>query len=89
MQTVNQQECELLSFQDLPKAAQKEFQGSYEGVENSSFFQYEDTYWNISDFLRSETYPPWDAYLTLNAFCTLAIKVNYSGDGLTVAKLLN
>ncbi|MFS9546061.1 ABC transporter, partial [Klebsiella pneumoniae] len=51
------------------------------------FFHYQDSVYDIADFMRDDRFPEWHAGYPLNAFAMLMIRVTDSGDAIDIGLL--
>ncbi|MFS9546141.1 ABC transporter, partial [Klebsiella pneumoniae] len=51
------------------------------------FFHYQDSVYDIADFMRDDRFPEWHAGYPLNAFAMLMIRVTDSGDTIDIGLL--
>ena len=78
----------LESWLDLSPAEQKEMDHVEPDEQTSSrFFHYQDSVYDIADFMRDDRFPEWQAGYTLNAFAMLMIRVTDSGDTIDIGLL--
>lgn len=78
----------LESWLDLSPAEQKEMDHVEPDEQTSSrFFHYQDSVYDITDFMRDDRFPDWHAGYPLNAFAMLMIRVDGSGDTIDVGLL--
>ena len=78
--TTNHIYRDVLRYQDLNISVRKEIEGSYEGVEESQFFIYKNTVYDLSDFMVPESttiFGGWDGYCTDSFFSAIVIKFKY------------
>lgn len=69
----------LESWLDLSPAEQKEMDHVEPDEQTSSrFFHYQDSVYDIADFMRDDRFPEWHAGYPLNAFAMLMIRVTDS-----------
>lgn len=54
---------------------------------SSRFFHYQDSVYDIADFMRDDRFPEWHASYPLNAFAMLMIRLTDSGDTIDIGLL--
>ncbi|WP_242627987.1 hypothetical protein, partial [Klebsiella pneumoniae] len=78
----------LESWLDLSPAEQKEMDHVEPDEQTSSrFFHYQDSVYDIADFMRDDRFPEWHAGYPLNAFAMLMIRLTDSGDTIDIGLL--
>ncbi|HED1651929.1 TPA: ABC transporter [Enterobacter hormaechei subsp. hoffmannii] len=78
----------LESWLDLSPAEQQEMDHvEYDEQSDTRFFRFQDSVYDIADFMRDDRFPEWHAGYPLNAFAMLMIRVTDSGDTIDVGLL--
>lgn len=89
----------ILHWDQLTEAEQNLRFGMYDGIEESSFFEYKDCLYDLNDFLRvndnlngrgtdHELYG-WDGYHNESFFSSVLVKLDDSGDSVKVGLALS
>ncbi|EDF8370629.1 ABC transporter [Salmonella enterica] len=78
----------LESWLDLSLEEQQEMDHvDFDKQTDTRFFHYQDSVYDIADFMRDDRFPDWHAGYPLNAFAMLMIRVTDSGDSIDIALL--
>lgn len=78
----------LESWIDLSPEEQQEMDHvDFDEQTDTRFFHYQDSVYDISDFMRDDRFPEWHAGYPLNAFAMLMIRVTDSGDSIDIGLL--
>ncbi|EDW4508663.1 ABC transporter [Salmonella enterica subsp. enterica] len=78
----------LESWLDLSPEEQQEMDHVEQDEQcDARFFRFEDSVYDIADFMRDDRFPDWHAGYPLNAFAMLMIRVDGSGDTIDVGLL--
>ncbi|EMZ6966987.1 ABC transporter [Escherichia coli] len=86
--TTKAQNVFLESWLDLPETEQQEMDHvEYDEQSAARFFRFQDSVYDIADFMRDDRFPEWHAGYPLNAFAMLMIRITDSGDSIDVGLL--
>nr|WP_242664481.1 ABC transporter [Cronobacter sakazakii] len=78
----------LESWLDLSPEEQQEMDHIEQDEQcDARFFRFEDSVYDIADFMRDDRFPDWHAGYPLYAFAMLMIRVDGSGDTIDVGLL--
>ncbi|EDM3691316.1 ABC transporter [Salmonella enterica subsp. enterica serovar Infantis] len=78
----------LESWLDLSLEEQQEMDHvDFDEQTDTRFFHYQNSVYDIADFMRDDRFPEWHAGYPLNAFAMLMIRVTDSGDSIDIALL--
>ncbi|EDE2688913.1 ABC transporter [Salmonella enterica subsp. enterica] len=78
----------LESWLDLSPEEQQEMDHVEQDEQyDARFFRFEDSVYDIADFMRDDRFPDWHAGYPLNTFAMLMIRVDGSGDTIDVGLL--
>lgn len=59
----------------------------FEEQSDTRFFRFQDSVYDIADFMRDDRFPEWHAGYPLNAFAMLMVRVTDSGDSIDIGLL--
>jgi len=85
----------VIYWQDLEASEQSELSGSYDTIEESSFFRYRGHVYNLGEFLSArgngahELVNDWDGYHNDSFFSAVLVKYSDDGDAVKVGLALS
>jgi len=82
--TTNNQYRPILQWSDLTEEEQDFRYGIYDGVEESSFFEYKECVYDLNDFLYAKGLDKWDGYHNETFFSSVVIKLSDCGESVRV-----
>ena len=92
--TTNNQYRPILHWDQLTEEEQNLRYGMYDGIEESSFFEYKDCVYDLNDFLRVNDHLNgkgqqhdlygWDGYYNESFFSSVVVKYSECGDSVRV-----
>lgn len=87
--TTNMHYTPVLYWYDLTKKEQKEHAGSYDTIEESSFFRYRGYCYDMSDFMvtgKNSPFPSfWQGYTNDSFFSGVLVHISDDGEGVIPA----
>ena len=83
----------ILHWDQLTEAEQDLRYGMYDGIEESSFFEYRDCLYDLNDFMRNTDNSPfsndWDGYHNDSFFSAVLVKYDDSCEAVKVGLALS
>lgn len=83
----------ILNWDQLTESEQDLRYGMYDGIEESSFFEYRDCLYDLNDFMRNTDNSPfssdWDGYKNESFFSSVLVKYDESCEAVKVGLALS